>query len=1311
MKIVDFRREDICYKFKDSSIKMDRMDVWGEPEENSESLLTYCRKYVEPDDDKTAHLVYLYGQGGVGKSFACGELVKKLQNEPYREKIYVVTVDLQRQKCFEDNLKCLADEIIRTTGREGLFQKFSMAYGSYKLRTGEEFEREERTTKWDNLQGNATFDLAVQTAGLFLPIGGLSGAIDLANKGYKWFLDMRGSIQNKGLVHQIESMDAKELRGQLTEYFADDFRALVEDKNKKKIRFVFLLDTVESMRYQVLRSGKDEDYLDWLVGSHGLLRLMPNCFWLLFGREEIPWKNYDREWEVSFLSRELTRPDEEDVRTYLMRQLGQGISAENKEKNTELCAIVDEIIMLTDRYCLAIENSVDVYFRIWNGKLRKNRVTDERKADDYRPCPEEMKEMLLDKRGKKIISSRFLQYYTLQEREVLYTLICLGTWTDEILEKVIWQGAVNNILIYEEICATSFVQSGSNGHRTMHGFMFDVIMEECPQRLKRQLLLSILKHMKKQEIDDSYWLLYESAVHISKFCVCNNGEWTLLGTEFVRAVGYLREHVRFAELFRVCEELYETVKDKNVDDDFLNAVLIGLYFSLVFQKADSEKELGLLREREHFGGFSLEVWKTLQTTAWDVQAFGQAYEVADLLVRKMEGQQANSYYYLILKTRLDLMQELRGRFEPAEIEGEVERLCSVNHELMPHDLRTAEKINARLWADYYSARQDLSGELVSQKIKNCVSQYRSCCTEEELRLDANICVLRLMAIKASQQVDSTDMTETALDGMRILDELYGEKAVEHPDMEFLFLSTWDNLCMTEEDRKLNLKVFEAYYKSFIKGGDWKAYKILSLKCFITVSFAGMMTEETENDRHEMSEIIRQGVFYLSNLKVHSLQDLLRLLLSYQLQGELMLGADVFDSPMDDHNSVISGGQIIRNKLVNNQMLLCLLQKAVESAHGKDMEKQRLDTFMKNIFVKEFMGYSSFAMNHGEEDKRKLLGLLELCGVEVAKILWESEYTGNAEGKEFAILEAFHSWQWRVDSRADACMVNTVLYVMWILRENTSEPTEKDILRLLKENISDSNERVELWLALLQEAAAYGKEWEQHVLDLFREEQNSIFKNQMYRLTEKQINILAGYDPRFEIWDNEGLQALEKEVRAKLAKDGYEAAGIPEDYYSQLADECGEKAYLGYTRTIVYNLKWLTEMLPFRGVWRRESCIKEIMPSNFKKIYKSLEKYLSEDELADVFTAALYNGNFKYRDSEGGRPGKTEISFFDSEYYIWMQEIFGEAFEGRLRAKLQDLYEVREDYERNLKNDYQYQMHKKMSEIRDILLSDFISDDL
>ena len=78
---------------------------------------------------------------------------------------------------------------------------------------------------------------------------------------------------------------------------------------------------------------------------------------------------------------------------------------------------VEKIMEQTQGYPLAIEHCVDVYFRMWNKKLRDGRVTDQNKAEDYRPSDEDIQGLFSDEKGKdgqKVVSARFLQYYTLQ---------------------------------------------------------------------------------------------------------------------------------------------------------------------------------------------------------------------------------------------------------------------------------------------------------------------------------------------------------------------------------------------------------------------------------------------------------------------------------------------------------------------------------------------------------------------------------------------------------------------------------------------------------------------------------------------------------------------------------------------------------------------------------------------------------------------------------------------------------------------------------------------------------------------------------
>lgn len=1440
MKIVSFRQEDICYMWKDRQIKIDRSDVWGNPAENGKSLLAFCRDFSETEGDETAHVVYLYGQGGVGKSFACGEVAGKLLESPYQELLHVVVVDLQKQKSFEDNLKCLADGIADRLGRKDLFPRFHMAYYSYKMKKGEEVQQEERSTKWEDMHNNSSLSLAADVAGFFTSFGTVSDVIDLANEGYKWFLKMRDSVQYKAVARQIETMEEKELRGQLVRYFAADFRECIntkKDKRKKKKKFAFLLDTVESMRYQTLRDGDGEDYLEWLAGSEGLFRLLPDCFWMLFGREEIPWKNYDREWETTFVSREMERPDEKAIREYLLQQLGQGAPAALRGEGGELYAIADEIIRRTERYSLAIENCVDVYFRIWNKALRTNRVTDPHDADKYRPSLEEIQEMLMDNRGKKIISSRFLMYYTLQEKEVLYTLVCLGTWTDEILENLIWKGAVNNILIYEEMCATSFIYTKGDGCKSIQGLMLDAIMEDCPRRLKKKLFSGILEQLVGREIDAAYWMLFESAIHITRFCPCDGKEWEQLGAQFVRGAKYLLSRAAFYELGGICRELLRMAEDENADGDLYNAVRMGMYFSGIFLKRDMGEELERLREKKCFGGHSLQLWKLMWEMALDAGACAQAYEVAEILAGRFWAEAPDPDYYLILRQKAELMQRMGDRFDSARIEEELDHICKLALELAPDDPRLAEKLNIQLWAEYYYyGRPDLRGEEGSQRIEECVRKYRALCTKEDMKWDVKLCVLEIMQERVKGKFILDVVNESALRGLRILEKIHGtQAAVEQPDAEFLFRSVLGAAGMTGEDRELYRSFFEQYYKKFYIVGNWRVYPILS-HCFLLSHLRETDGEETDSEetdglaRVKLSDIVRQGIFYLSNRRGNNMQDQLRILLCYHLINETIDNFwdiqnqkdkdDFYDRQSLKNQKDKDYVRFVVQNTLNNRVLLYFVHKTLEAmcseqeeTENKRIEKERLRVLLRAVFEKGSFRDDCFKT----EEKQQLMGVLELCGLEMSRALWKAEYADSTAAEEFRVLDAFCGWQWGLVPQADVRMTAALLYVAWRLQE---QPVEECLLERLGTKLQDANGKAHFWMEVLREARSEGGEWERHMEGLLRRAAEGMEKGG--QLSPKSRHILAPYNPKLadqpdvcthaydgaqdacegrqyekaiqdrlaagdydtirrmidEVLDGmkpgrsderlaiayfyipvagrksmdgfmDGIQEMKKlsflgeyfvlrayaylddragfaacyrehrqEIWQKL-KDGVSLAWYPENELYHMAeyffslnedelaqDYCRELADLyaasysmyGYTRGILCQLEWMTKHVSFETVWRRERCIKEIDPSNYEDICRLLEKYLSPEELMDIFITGVWN-----RDGSNKpfRPRNTELEFFESEYYLWLRESFGEACEDRLRAEFPKLYAVREEYDAHYRESYLWQVNKLANEIKSL----------
>lgn len=1113
MKVIEFKQENICYMFKNKDIRIERDDIWGGQEEYPESIMSYYNLFSIKRDD-TVRVVYMYGQGGIGKTFVCQEIKERMEKLPCEGKRYVIALDLQRQKQFEDNLKCLADEIMGQMGKKDLFPRFYLAYYNYKLKTGENVQQEERSTKWDELHDNSTFSLAAGAASFISSFGTVSDIIDIANEGYKWLLKMRDNVQYKAVAHRIEVMDEKELRGQLVRYFATDFIELVREerrdkkKNLQKKSFVFLLDTVESMRYQVLRSGTEEDYLEWLVGGDGLLRLLPDSFWILFGREDIAWQNYDAEWKKSFHAKEFSRPTEEAVKEYLLKQLGNKMTGNSSKAVLE--PLADEIIRQTDCFPLAVENCVDMYFRIWNENLRRNQIVDEEAADNFRPKLEDIRDLFLDKKGKRMISNRFMQYYTLQEREVLYTLVCLGTWTDELLEKLIWKGSVSNRLIYEEMCSTSFVKADSSGQKTIQGLMLEAIMAECPRNLKKQLFRNILKLMNNSILDSSYWLLYQSAVHIAEFLNFDIAEQELLGAEFIRGSAYLMEHAHFYELLQICEDLLKIAESHQEEDDrdIYNAARIGCLFALVCKKDNRTEKLGKLFEQEHFGYFSFQIWKSMLNLAEEIGAYEQTYEVTNLLTERLSdwrGQNPGDYY-LLYRKRAELMQQLGQRFTKAQIEAEIHQLCELHNEVFYENLEI-KKWNARLWADYYWYASKVSakdhGEEYAKKINECMEEYRSCCTEREAEQDTILLQMKIMSMQVQESIDMEKMTDVALQGLRILAKLYGDKFCELPETQHFaqrVIVLRDLKSMEERDVELLRRVFASFYCKFYKNRDWKAFRIVHHLCFAVGLSGNVRISQEAEELLDVSDTIRRGILYLNNLQANDAKSRMILHVCYSLLEEQV--SCLF------HADRIGSELLLDKKCSNNLILLTLLQKETEYiCQNAEAETERLGAFLHFVIDRKYLGTKE------SEQKRNLLGILNWCGVETDRALWRSDYVGDARGDEFAILDTLTSWNWEIDAQTNVWMVDLVLYIAWLLHER-GEQLEDFILKTLKTGFSgEYDARARFWLDMVDDAEVFGEEWATYVRKLFCKELEQIFDNKE-KLTETVQDKLADYDSRF-----------------------------------------------------------------------------------------------------------------------------------------------------------------------------------------------------
>lgn len=652
-------------------------------------------------------------------------------------------------------------------------------------------------------------------------------------------------------------------------------------------------------------------------------------------------------------------------------------------------------------------------------------------------------------------------------------------------------------------------------------------------------------------------------------------------------------------------------------------------------------------------------------------------------------------------------------------------------------------------------------------------------------------MLEVMRTKVKGSFELEEVNRQVFKGLRILEREFGREAMDCPDAAFLVQAMVPQEEMPEENREILGRLFGDYYRSFYQGGRWGAYPVLSRIC----SLLGWFNRgDGATGAEEIANAVRQGILYLSNLAADNPQNLLRLLLCRRLLGRLTKSVFLLEGEEN-----LAGPQLIRNQILNNQILLYFLQRSVE-VPGKgqeDLAGRRREAFLRCIFADSAFDDSGFST----EDKRLLLGFLELCGIQTGRADWKAEFTGSASGEEFGILGAIHGWQWKIDLQADIWTANAVLHAAGALGEK-AESAEERILALLGQRFRDGEERDRFWRGMREAAALSGEAWEGHInrlaesagrasrettaaegrpesvsggsadtvddtfedkmreslragdydaaRQMIREEfalfdrgrdegwmrirtefciahmyvpvvKNAGMDGYLEEIQQLKKGFLGGEyfvlracayaddrerfaahyrEKKQEIW-----QDLEKSYVWKEEKELYQMLEylhslgdreLSEDYCARLADLYARSlSEDGYTRGILRRLGQLTECAPFTAVWRRERCIKEIDSGNYREIDRLLTGYLPSGDRLELFTVGVWG---KRKQGSLKRPLETELSFFGSGYFLWLQERFGEECEEMLRKEIPQLYAAREEYEGNQRDAYLWQANRAVQEV-------------
>lgn len=468
-----------------------------------------------------AYVSYLQGYPGIGKSFLCKKMYHIFHNEHAKECIPIY-YDLQsrEQTDFALYLFDLANIFSQYVENASIFPRFSAAFAQYQKLHGQKAEAIEVETKIAALSRNEYVSIASKALS-FVP--GISDVLDTAGS----ITDLASDIHRKGAdifyaqkykqdFSVIDSLTLHNIKDYLLHYFILDFVSyqdeLFKKKGKDRPHVIFILDTLESTAYEEYTHDQTDAYLSWLIGDNGLIHYLPNTFWLMAGREEIDWNNYDKDdvassteqkMLTSFNVLSVQQANTGDILSYLTDpQSGQGIPRE----------FADYIMQTAAGYTFRLELCIDTYFRLANYYLQK----------DNSALPLSIfKEVLSEDEHTIAISKRYMMYLSKKETSLLQILVCLEFWTDSFLSHYIWKDDISNIIAYKAFISGNLIKRQS-GLLSLQGLDSDTLLSTCSQHSARLLKGKLYSLMQEKPADKDAFLLFYAYCNCCIKCKTDN---------------------------------------------------------------------------------------------------------------------------------------------------------------------------------------------------------------------------------------------------------------------------------------------------------------------------------------------------------------------------------------------------------------------------------------------------------------------------------------------------------------------------------------------------------------------------------------------------------------------------------------------------------------------------------------------------------------------------------------------------------------------------------------------------------------------
>jgi len=492
-----------------------------------------------------------YGIGGIGKS----SLLKKLMAEMEEQlrNPYYVYIDLANYKDMRHELDNLKRKLADKEKYGFKFPLFELGFYVYAQKIGESADSADVK---QFIERSSFVKFILDAVGLIPGANLATSILKLADQGVAL---IRNLVKKNELdLKRISYFDAEELYKYLPVLFAKDMNENMKNATEPLVVFI---DTYECLVNEISQTGNPLMNDEWLRGTKGVIQNTANVMWVIGGREELKWERFDAGWSESLEQHLLGNLSEKDACEFL-----ESAGVENQELRKQL-------YKLTNGTPVYLDLCVDRYISI----------RDRGETPDITMFGENTTELI----------DRFIRYMGHDYQDFVYMLACISSWTENILfeiSKAVFSNSVYTL--YERTKNLSFVIHSDDGKCSIHQTVGDVLMESCPERLKKNVS-EILKDIFMPVLEREEWSTTEfisALIYVSRAAVlgCDSTD-ELCGFYNENIYGHLYT-LADAGLTDKADEIIEKLSERAAKGDKLYAVLL-------FDKAYIAGRAGRLREQ------------------------------------------------------------------------------------------------------------------------------------------------------------------------------------------------------------------------------------------------------------------------------------------------------------------------------------------------------------------------------------------------------------------------------------------------------------------------------------------------------------------------------------------------------------------------------------------------------------------------------------------------------------------------------------------------------------------------------------------